>query len=124
MPESILLKWMTYHFARAMPTLARRVTNFSTDLKSGRGCIRGVLKVYWGCIVGVFGVYWERYRGVMGVYLGCIRGVGGVLEDTQEALSQAGMSDLASSACSQRPSNQVSCFTPCSSTIGRRSSPS
>jgi len=38
-PESILLKWMTYHFARAMPTLARRVTNFSTDLKSGRGVL-------------------------------------------------------------------------------------
>jgi len=33
--ESILLKWMSYHFMKAMPTFASRVSNFDTCLRSG-----------------------------------------------------------------------------------------
>lgn len=33
--EVILLKWMSYHFAHAMPNDAKRVTNFGADLQSG-----------------------------------------------------------------------------------------
>ena len=44
--ESILLKWVSYHFARALPDQFTRVTNFDQDLRSG--CVfYSVLANHW-----------------------------------------------------------------------------
>lgn len=35
-PETVLLKWMQYHYNKMNPLLAKRVTNFDADLQDGR----------------------------------------------------------------------------------------